>query len=215
MTPGARPSPFAHPEGLRGRAAARLMAIAGRGRSLEVQRRLRLGPGERVLEIGFGAGDDLARVLAAIGPDGRATGLDSSRTLVAQAARRFHQAVSQGRLSLRLASADDPLPLAAADFDKAFSINSFQFWAAPAATLGELGRVLAPGGLLVLAVQPKGGLARTTSPAAMLDRLSQTAAAAGFTVRERALCAARPRAVAIVEAVRPNGAPGGAERGSG
>ena len=39
---------------------------------------------------------------------------------------------------------------------KIFSINSFQFWPDPDASLVELRRILKPGGLIALAVQPRG-----------------------------------------------------------
>jgi len=197
----ARGSLFAHPEGFLGRIAARVMAVAGRRRSREVACRLDLQPGDRVLEIGFGAGDDLSRAEARVGAQGAVTGIDSSRTLVAQAQRRFRAAITRGRMSVALASADAPLPFAPGTFTKAFSINSFQFWGDPAATLRELQRVVVPGGRVVLAVQPKGGLARTTTPAAMLQRLAAALQGAGFEVTGRDLCPMPPRAVAIVQAV--------------
>lgn len=196
---------FAHPEGLLGRIAARMMAVAGRRRSLVVLRHLDPQPGDRILEIGFGAGDDLGRALALVGSEGSVTGMDSSKTLVAQAQRRFAPAIAQRRVSVIHASADEPLPLPDATFTKMFSINSFQFWMDPASALQELRRVLVPGAKLVLAVQPKGDLARTTTPAAMLERLASALEGAGFDVTERELCPMRPRAVAIVQALRPSG----------
>ena len=208
MTAPARHGPrlsFAHPEGVLGRFAARLMAVAGRRRSQEVLLRLDLRPSDRVLEIGFGAGDDLARASARVGPTGSVSGIDSSKTLVGQARRRFRAVIAQGRMVVTLASADDPFPFPDGAFTKAFSINSFQFWADPVASLQELHRVLVPGAKVILAVQPKGELATTTTPAAMLEILTQALQRAGFDHTQGSLCPMRPRAVAIVQALRPEG----------
>lgn len=196
-------SPFAHPAGFRGRLAAEVMAIVGRRRSEEVLRRLGICPGDRVLEIGFGAGRDLARALARVGELGLVTGIDSSETVVQMVLRRLRRAVTLGRLSVVHASADGPLPFADGTFDRAFSINSYQFWQAPLSTLAELRRIVVPGGKVVLAVQPRGSLAQTTEPAQMLHRLAEALEQSGFTVTDRSLFPLRPRAVAIAEALRP------------
>jgi SAM-dependent methyltransferase len=56
-----------------------------KARSLEL---LRLEHGQRVLEIGCGAGDDAAAIAARIGPYGLCVGADLSATMVAQARDR-------------------------------------------------------------------------------------------------------------------------------
>lgn len=210
MTPGPRKSkgsPFAHPAGFRGRLAAEMMAFAGRRRSGEVLRRLGIYPGDRVLEIGFGAGRDLARALALVGERGLVTGIDSSETVVQMVRRRLRHAVTLGRLSVVHASADAPLPFDDGTFDRAFSINSYQFWEAPLSTLQELRRIVVPGGKVVLAVQPRGSLAQTTEPPQMLQQLVEALEQSGFTVIDQSLFPLRPRAVAIAEALRPKDVP--------
>lgn len=210
MTPGPRTpkrSPFAHPAGFRGRLAAEVMAFLGRRRSGEVLRRLGICPGDRVLEIGFGAGRDLARSLAGVGERGLVTGIDSSETVVQMVRRRLRHAVTLGRLSVVHASADAPLPFDDGTFDRAFSINSYQFWQAPLSTLQELRRIVVPGGKVVLAVQPRGRLAQTTEPPQMLHRLAEALEQSGFAVTDQSLFPLRPRAVAIAEALRSKDVP--------
>jgi len=47
------------------------------------------------------------------------------------------------------------LPYPDESFDKVFSIHSIYFWAKPVDCLKELRRVLKPGGLLAITIQPK------------------------------------------------------------
>ena len=49
---------------------------------------LRLEGGERVLDLGCGAGDDAFDIAARVGPRGRVTGVDISEFLIAEAIRR-------------------------------------------------------------------------------------------------------------------------------
>ena len=55
---------------------------------------------------------------------------------------------------MRQASAAEPLPYEEATFTKVYASNSFPFWPQPLETLQEVGRVLKPGGLVAIAVQP-------------------------------------------------------------
>src|SRR5262249_9162917 len=54
-----------------------------------------------------------------------------------------------GRVSVACAPAAD-LPFRDLMFDKAYAVNSFQFWPDPARALYEIARVLAPQGRLVV-----------------------------------------------------------------
>ena len=49
---------------------------------------LRLGWGERVLDLGCGAGDDAFDIAGRVGPEGHDTGVGSSELLIAEAIRR-------------------------------------------------------------------------------------------------------------------------------
>lgn len=110
---------------------------------------LGVAAGDSVLEVGFGGGDLLKRVLdAGAAP---VIGADPSHAMIARAGRRFADDVAKGRLRLIEASVDK-LGLAVSAVDKACSVNSLYFWDMEAA-LAELARVVRPGGRLVLAFQ--------------------------------------------------------------
>jgi ubiquinone/menaquinone biosynthesis C-methylase UbiE len=105
-------------------------------------------PGDRVLELGCGAGRGLALAIDRAHA-GSITGVDLSTTMLRAAARRNRAALRAG--TLRLVRADiSALPFAPASVDKVFSIHTFYFWPTQHDTLTDLVRLLAGGGKLVV-----------------------------------------------------------------
>ena len=110
-----------------------------------------------VLEVGFGGGRLLSRVLAAT--DGRVAGIEVSDVMISRAQRRFGRHVEAGRL--RLAQADvAAMPFDDGSFDRVVSVHTIYFWADVAAGLREIARVLRPNGTLVLGTATKEFLSR-------------------------------------------------------
>jgi ubiquinone/menaquinone biosynthesis C-methylase UbiE len=127
------------------------MALKNRERSSWVLSQLRLQPSDRVLEIGFGPGVDVARAAAR---SAFVAGADMSDAMLRQAVRRNAAAIREGRVDLRRAAMPS-LPFDDASFNKVFSINSFQFWPEKIRSLVAIRRVVRPGGLVAIAVQPR------------------------------------------------------------
>lgn len=101
-------------------------------------------PGERLLDVGFGGGG----LIAALRRAGAVPiGVDVSETMVARGRRRFPG------IELHCAPARN-LPLGDSSVAKAVSLNSLYFWPDPSAAFAELGRVIAPGGRLVIGFEP-------------------------------------------------------------
>jgi ubiquinone/menaquinone biosynthesis C-methylase UbiE len=167
---------FAKPTGAMGWIVGQLMARKNGHRSVWVFSLLDLKPTDRVLEIGFGAGTDIARASQAAA---FVAGVDHSDVMVKMASGRNAQAINQGRVELQLGSAAQ-LPYPEKHFDRIFAINAAQFWKDSVKTLTEVGRVLKPGGWVVLAVQPrsKNATEETTRQAGI--GLSKSLASAGF-----------------------------------
>jgi SAM-dependent methyltransferase len=140
---------------------------------------LRLGPGDRLLEIGCGGGA-LLREAAAVGA--AVTGIDHSEEMVALARERAPEA------DVRLAPAEE-LPFADDAFTAVAMSVVFMFLADPVAVLRGCRRVLEPGGRL--AVYTTGPSLRGTpaAPEPLAGRshlyedeaLAALAARAGFT----------------------------------
>jgi SAM-dependent methyltransferase len=111
---------------------------------------LQLGPGESVLELGFGPGWSL-RTIAARTRGGRVYGVDQSARMLAQAKRMNEVAVSSGRMVL-VQGSFSPLPWIDETFDKILLVNVAYFLDSDDQDISEVFRVLRSGGRLVVYV---------------------------------------------------------------
>jgi ubiquinone/menaquinone biosynthesis C-methylase UbiE len=109
----------------------------------ETLARLSLGPADRLLDVGCGTGALLYRLSQQV-PAAQLSGVDPVAEMLAVARRRLPPEVE-----VREGWAER-LPFENAQFDVVVSCNVFHYVREPAAALHEMGRVLAPGGRLVL-----------------------------------------------------------------
>jgi SAM-dependent methyltransferase len=149
LAPAQMGSLLGKPEGEAGRAVGEMLNRVNAGITAAVYRSLRLQRGERVLEIGFGNGRLLPALLSCADELAYA-GVDIAKTMVNEASTFNAEPVAAGRASFRLGSAE-ALPFADESFDKVFAVNVIYFWPEPVRALGEMRRVLRPGGLSVIA----------------------------------------------------------------
>ena len=186
-------SPFAHPRGLRGRVAGRFMAATNGRASREVAGLVQLTPGATVLEIGYGPGVLLAALLAR--PERpRLVGVDPSAEMRSLAARRAPGA------DLRLGDAA-ATGLDEGSVDVVVSVNTVAIWPDLDAGLGELCRVLRPGGSLLLAWHSSTARSRISRGLALapeaLDRIGR-----GLDTRCRSVERVTLTDVVVFDAVR-------------
>ena len=117
--------------------AARLVGI----------RELALQPGESVLEIGFGTGNEILDLATGVGATGAVHGIDISPGMQRVARRKVEKARPAAAVDLRVADARK-LPFEDGSFDAAYS--SFTIELFPPDEIGlairEVWRVLRPGG---------------------------------------------------------------------
>lgn len=107
----------------------------------------------RILEIGFGGG--LSTQLASEKAiNGFVAGIDHSSIMVQSASKRNSDAIKAGRMELRTGDVAS-IPYPDQTFDIVFSLHSIYFWVDPIKCINELRRVLKPGGLLAITIQPK------------------------------------------------------------
>ncbi|MDR1188388.1 MAG: class I SAM-dependent methyltransferase [Bifidobacteriaceae bacterium] len=146
---------FADPKGLGGKVVGHVMNRQNRPMYGETARLLGVVDADRVLDIGCGNGFVVAMMAARTGAT--FTGVDRSASAVRAAARRNQGLVRAGRATFLNADAEQ-LPFAGAAFTKAFTINTVYFWEDLAATLAQVRRVLARGGLFVNTFYGNGAL---------------------------------------------------------
>ena len=146
---------FALPRGPAGHLVGWVMVKAGEysGLNQATVELLALHGDERLLEIGFGPGE-AARLLTERLPACRVAGVDPSAVMLARARRRNRAAVREGRVDMRLGSAEH-LPWPDGSFDAVFAVNTAQLWTPLTAGINEVRRVLAPGGRVVLALHQR------------------------------------------------------------
>ena len=111
---------------------------------------------DTILDIGCGGGRTLEK-LAARASEGRIFGVDFSSTSVA--ASRAHNAalVASGRMKIDQASVSK-LPFEDATFDLVTAVETHYYWPNLPRDVGEIARVLKPGGMLcVIAELPGSG----------------------------------------------------------
>ena len=105
------------------------------------------GPGDRVLDIGCGAGETTLAVARAVGPRGTVTGVDISEPLLARARRRAEAAEAGNAVFLHADAALHRFEPESADL--VVSRFGLMFFADPVAAFRNLAPALAPGGRLV------------------------------------------------------------------
>jgi arsenite methyltransferase len=109
----------------------------------------RLAPGERVLDLGSGAGTDSLIAAQMVGAGGGVTGIDMTPEMLAKA--RAAAAV-MGAANVEFVEAEaERLPFADASFDVVISNGVIDLIPDKDAVFAELHRVLAPGGRMQIA----------------------------------------------------------------
>ena len=109
----------------------------------ETLKRLPMSAQAKVLDVGCGTGELLRRLRAKY-PEATLAGIDPVEEMLAVAREKLG-----GKEEFRVGYAD-ALPWRAASFDVVVSCNMFHYITHPVEALREMGRVLRPGGILVM-----------------------------------------------------------------
>jgi len=104
-------------------------------------------PGEKVLDVGCGLGDDLLGMSVLVGVHGFAVGVDKSESLIAEARQRACS--RSGSAQFQVADAEQ-LPWDSNHFDACRADRLLQHVRNPQLVLDEMLRVLRPGGRIVV-----------------------------------------------------------------
>lgn len=140
------------PSGLLGYIVAWVMAVETAAENRCTLDLLEPADGERVLEVGCGHGATLQKA-AARAENLKLSGIDFSDVMLHLARRRNRALIAANRLRLDRGDCI-ALPYGDGAFDKVYTVHTIYFWPRPHAHLGEILRVLAPGGRCVLGFRP-------------------------------------------------------------
>ena len=109
----------------------------------------RLAPGERVLDLGSGAGTDSLVAAQMVGAQGHVTGIDMTPEMLAKARAA---AVEMGAANVEFVESEaERLPFAGESFDVVISNGVIDLVPDKEAVFAELFRVLVPGGRIQIA----------------------------------------------------------------
>ncbi|CAN5827528.1 hypothetical protein BH20ACT14_BH20ACT14_11740 [soil metagenome] len=109
----------------------------------------RLAPGERVLDVGSGAGTDSLVATQMVGPEGHVTGIDMTPEMLARARAA---ATEMGASNVEFVEGEgERLPFPSESFDVVISNGVIDLIPDKDAIFSELHRVLRPGGRLQIA----------------------------------------------------------------
>ena len=107
-----------------------------------------IGADFNILDVGCGGGKTINR-LAAMAPAGKVAGIDYSAQSVKVARRTNAELIRAGRVSIEPGTVSH-LPFPDASFDLVTAVETHYYWPDPVNDLREIGRVLKPGGTLLL-----------------------------------------------------------------
>ena len=103
---------------------------------------------DTILDVGCGGGVTVAR-LAAMAPEGKVCGIDYSEESVAASRKANYARIALGQVEILLGSVSH-LPFPDRTFDLVTAVETHYFWPDLAADMGEILRVLKPGGTFLL-----------------------------------------------------------------
>lgn len=152
---------LSHPRGLRGWLVRYGMNRGNAGANAFAMEQLELQPNDSVLEVGFGGGVNIQRLLDQVVS---VVGVDRSGDAVAAAGRRFARERSAGRATF-LQGEVEALPLADESCTNALTVHTVYFWTSLDRGFGELYRCIRPGGRLVVGFVPKEKMDQMGMPA--------------------------------------------------
>ena len=155
---------------------------------------------DRLLEVGFGPGFAI-ELVSKMASEGLIVGVDHSEVMVRQASKRNAKPIRDGKVVLQCGSASD-LPKFNELFDKIFTINSIHFWNEPVDCLKELRKLLRPGGLIAVTLQPRSRSATDATTKEIGKELVMNLERAGFSQVKLKIRQTNPVSVACALGVR-------------
>jgi ubiquinone/menaquinone biosynthesis C-methylase UbiE len=112
---------------------------------------LSVQPDDHILEIGFGTGKLINKMVQQI-IDGSIVGVDFSDTMISIAKKKNRKHVDKGKVKLLRGNFDE-MTFGNEYFTKVCSVNTLYFWSNPEYTTRKIANIIKPKGKLVLAFE--------------------------------------------------------------
>jgi cyclopropane fatty-acyl-phospholipid synthase-like methyltransferase len=194
---------FRQPRGPLGILAGRIMSkrSSNQQRSAWTVDLLKVQPGDRVLELGYGPGLGIEAALAHV-RTGTVVGIDHSDAMRKMATRRIRAVHPEVQPDLRLGDAQG-LPDDIGVFDKIFSCNVWLFWKDPVSVFEDLREHLAQGGTLAVTHLPRHGPATDETSLKAAASITEQPTQAGYSDIRQELLQVDPIPAVCVLATQP------------
>ncbi|NJO88251.1 MAG: class I SAM-dependent methyltransferase [Chloroflexia bacterium] len=144
---------FRKPTGSLGRVIGWLMSIKNKDRASWTIDNLRINPGDKLLEIGYGPGVTLGKAANRL-TSGFIAGIDHSEIMLKQATKRNKKHIENNKVKLEQGTIWD-LEYPDNHFDTIYGSNVHFFWKDPVEEFTELVKLLKPEGQLLMVFQPR------------------------------------------------------------
>ncbi len=148
-----------YPSGIFGRLVMKLLNKSNAEMNDLTFTKLNVQPGDFILEIGFGGGYLLDKIVTSRIPS-LIVGIDPTIDVIKMGNKKFKQLIAQKYIELKQASAET-LPYDDCYFDKICTVNTIYFWSDPKSALDECNRVLKLNGKLVISYNSSAFLEKT------------------------------------------------------
>lgn len=144
---------FKKPKGLIGKIAGMIMATENKTLNEWTIRQLKIRPGNRILEIGYGPGYSLDYITDHY-PQVHADGIDVSKTMKRQATKRLDSEIEKGDVQLFAEDVAQAEPQKN-HYHRVFTVNNYTLWEDKRSGLRNLYKALVPGGKIAITMQPR------------------------------------------------------------
>ncbi|WP_175991360.1 class I SAM-dependent methyltransferase [Bacillus sp. Marseille-Q1617] len=190
---------FKQPKGFLGWIVGKVMEFDNRRINKWSIQRLPIKKGDHILEIGFGPGYCINKIIKDY-PGSKVDGVDISSTMQEAAHHKNKAAIEEGRV--RLFVHDISQFHTGDEYDHIFSVNNYPLWNDSEKALSHIYRMLKPGGTLVITVQPRGDEEKDSRAHMYAEQITDELIFAGFKSIQKSYKKVRPALTVSVKCTK-------------